>query len=420
VIYQAGQPQTTKVWSPQAAWLMANILEGNTNPADNIEWGPRLQLNNGPGGAYRPAAAKTGTTNDVRDLSTYGLLPKPDNPNQPAVAVGVWMGNSDHSPANGSAQVFSIDGPGMVWHAFLRDYMAGKPVTDFQRPSKGLTEEPIDAFSGGKPGPWTQQTVNEWFITGTEPTAQNPVDPPGIIYTQQCGQWMVDLTKSENKGAPSTWIQADKNWSQRAAQGPGVGGQYGTATTYFFQRSSWGGPIYDGQCSAPSPSPSVGPNGPPTPTPTPTPTAPPTHHPHPTPTPTPRAHPTPTPTPTPHGHPTPTPPPTKKPHSPRPPASAAPGDASPAPAPGSQGFSQGGAASTSEIGTTSDPVAESDLVQARWLGSNVDDSAPSGVPHPVNIAGIVLPATMPDAGGTTLVRIGRRRRRHAALPAKRS
>ena len=97
-VYQAGDPIKRRVWSPQAAWLMANILEGNTNPPVNLDWGPRFQINNGPGGAYRPAALKTGTTNDVRDMSAYGFLPKPNDPNQPAIALGVWMGNSNHTP----------------------------------------------------------------------------------------------------------------------------------------------------------------------------------------------------------------------------------------------------------------------------------------------------------------------------------
>ena len=264
-IWNDTAPHSHKVWSPQAAWLMANILEGNTNPQDNIIWGPRFRLDNGPGGAYRPAGLKTGTTNDVRDLSAYGLLAKPRDPKQPAIALGVWMGNSNHTPPLlGNAVIFASDGPGEVWHAWMREYMKGKPVTDFERP-KGLVQATIDAFSGGKPGPWTRQTVNEWFINGTQPGGQDAVDQAGALYTQICGNWMVDPAQAENPGAPSTWLAADTNWARRAMRGPGIGGPDGTRTAYFWGRNSWGGPVTDGtNCSAP-PTPTPGPGDSPSP-----------------------------------------------------------------------------------------------------------------------------------------------------------
>ena len=51
----------------------------------------------GPGGKRRPVAAKTGTAQDARDLATYGYLAPPKDKNKPGLAVGIWMGNSDHS-----------------------------------------------------------------------------------------------------------------------------------------------------------------------------------------------------------------------------------------------------------------------------------------------------------------------------------
>jgi membrane peptidoglycan carboxypeptidase len=275
-IWNDTAPHSHNVWSPQAAWLMANILEGNTNPQDNSIWGPRFRLDNGPNGAYRPAGLKTGTTNDVRDVSAYGLLAKPTDDSQPAIALGVWMGNSDHTPPNNSnAVIFASDGPGELWHSWMREFMKGKPVTDFERP-KGLVQATIDSYSGGKPGPWTRGTVDEWFINGTQPGGQDAVDPAGVLYTQICGQWMVDPAQAENKGAPSTWIAADTNWARRAMRGPGIGGPDGTRTAYFFHdRTSWGGPITDGtNCSAPTPTPggtSTPGNGTPPPDATPTP-----------------------------------------------------------------------------------------------------------------------------------------------------
>jgi membrane peptidoglycan carboxypeptidase len=296
-IYTAGDPIGRKVWSPQAAWLMADILAGNTNPRENSIWGPRFRLDNGPGGAYRPAGLKTGTTNDVKDISAYGLLPKPKNPKEPAIALGVWMGNSNGDPPTlGNAVVFASDGPGEVWHSFMRDYMAGKPVADFERP-KGLVQQTIDAYSGGSPGPWTRDTVNEWFINGTQPGGNNAVDPAGILYTATCGTWMVDPVKAENKGAPAYWVAAVRDWARRASRGVGVMGALDTRTAYFFGRGSWGGPItVNGSCgppptSAPTPDPDATPRPPrdtpaPDATPRKTPRVRPTPKPDPTPAPT--------------------------------------------------------------------------------------------------------------------------------------
>ena len=65
--------------SQQASWLMSDILKDSTDPAVNTIFGPRLEIVNGtpdpliPGSDRRPAAVKTGTTNDLRDLSGVRL-----------------------------------------------------------------------------------------------------------------------------------------------------------------------------------------------------------------------------------------------------------------------------------------------------------------------------------------------------------
>ena len=96
-VWQASAPTGKQAVSPQAAFLTTDILAGNTDPSQNPIWAAKLELRNGPRAAHRPAAVKTGTSNEATDLSTYGFLPPPASPDQPALAVGVWMGNSDHS-----------------------------------------------------------------------------------------------------------------------------------------------------------------------------------------------------------------------------------------------------------------------------------------------------------------------------------
>jgi penicillin-binding protein 1A len=285
-LYQAGAPSRTRAISPQTSYIISDMLAGNSDPAENLAFGPIFVTRNGPNGERRIMALKTGTTNDVRDLSTYGFLPAPRDPRQPALALGVWMGNSDHSPPrSGNEPAFASDGPGRVWRAFMRDYMSKKPVPDFKRPS-GVVQATIDAWSGGRPGAWTQDTVNEWFIAGTQPGARGAIDPPGILYEQQCDSWVVDVTKAE-PGTPKQWQAALADWQRRARHGPGSIGRYGTVITYFRGQSSWGGDIAQDSCVAPTPSSSVSPSPTESPTDTPKPsrTPKPSHTPKPTPTP---------------------------------------------------------------------------------------------------------------------------------------
>jgi membrane peptidoglycan carboxypeptidase len=295
----------------------------------------------------------------------------------------VWMGNSNHTPpAGGTAAIFSSDGPGEVWHTFLRDYMRGKPTAEFERPSKGLVQQTTDAFSGGRPGPWTRSTVSEWYIQGTEPNSQNPVDPPGLLYAKACGGYAVDPTQVENPGAPSTWLAADRDWARRAASGPGVAsGRFGTRTAYLIGQNSWGGPVTaSGTCTAPSPKP--GQSG----SPAPSPRASGRPHPNPSPIATPRPGHTPRPTlkpkPTPKvPTPTPKPKPTPAPKTPKPKPSHKPA--------GAQLGAAGAQPASSPTGT----------------------STSSSGRVPWDISGLIQPGTLPEPVSAQPVRVGRRRRK---------
>jgi membrane peptidoglycan carboxypeptidase len=247
VVWRAGDPKPRKAVSPQAAYLVTNILEGNTDPAVNPIWGAKLHLE-GPNGEHRPAAAKTGTANDARDLATYGYLAPPRHGSKrPALAVGVWMGNSDHSFPHAREPAISLTAAAPLWHAFVRDYANKWPVTQFHRPD-GLVRRTIDAWTGGRPGPWTRRTSSELFISGTEPGAEGAVDPAGLLYAQACGGWRVDPLKAEL--GPTTWDPDVSNWTARARRGVGVVGPDGTRTAYFWGASTWGGRII-GACAPP-------------------------------------------------------------------------------------------------------------------------------------------------------------------------
>jgi membrane peptidoglycan carboxypeptidase len=237
-VYTAPEPEGTQAVSPQAAFLISDILNGNTDMHQNPIWASTLELRNGPGGKRRPAAVKTGTADAAADFGAYGFLAPPRDPSAPGLAVGIWMGNSDHSAPRTNNPPTSLLASGEVWHAFVREYTKKWPVADFQRPG-GLVRERIDRWSGGRPGPWSHGTVEEWFIKGTQPDANHPVDPAGLLYSRSCGGWAVDPAKAEL--GPDRWLDDVRAWTARARRGPGVKGPYGSTTAYFFGERSWGG-----------------------------------------------------------------------------------------------------------------------------------------------------------------------------------
>ncbi|HET7725717.1 MAG TPA: transglycosylase domain-containing protein [Candidatus Limnocylindrales bacterium] len=239
VVWKAPKPEGEQVVSPGTAFLVTDILSGNTDPRQNPIWAEKLMIRNGPDRERRPAAVKTGTANDARDLATYGYLPAPEGEGY-ALAVGIWMGNSDHSTPRTEKPATSLTAAAPLWRAFVRDLTNKQPVTRFARPDD-VVRTRIDAWSGGAPGPWTRTTIREWFRRGTQPGADGAVDPPGLLYSRGCAGWMVDPLKAEL--GPSAWDADVEDWLRRARRGVGVEGRHESATAYFWGESSWGGPL---------------------------------------------------------------------------------------------------------------------------------------------------------------------------------
>jgi penicillin-binding protein 1A len=310
--------------SPQATYVMTNILAGNTDPAQNNWWSQYKLME---GNTRRPATLKTGTSDQTEDLFAVGYVAPPTDPTKPAIVAGVWAGNSDHAPGN---SVMSLEMAAPIWHGFMEDATAKTPITDFVQPD-GVTWANVDAYSGMAPGPFTTQTVREVFVNGTVPTQPDttkvPVDVDTVsntLWTYDCPgvketKGFLDLTQVDALRAD--WQAADMTWIARAQKGSGVrGGPNNGATMYFYQTGfwtpfgkTWGAdfaPTTSCTANTGTPPPSPSPSPTPAPTPTPTPTPVPTRTPAPTRTPTPTHTPTPTPTDPPTAPPTEAPSPT--------------------------------------------------------------------------------------------------------------
>jgi penicillin-binding protein 1C len=100
----------------------------------------------------RPTAAKSGTTNDFRDIWTMGFTTD--------VAIGVWVGNTRNDPL---AEIDGIQGAGPIWSQLMIDMHTrpefmqlllgpdGQPVpTQFPRPAS-IVDGAVCEATGGLP-----------------------------------------------------------------------------------------------------------------------------------------------------------------------------------------------------------------------------------------------------------------------------
>ena len=161
ILWEYKQPETTQVLDPRLAYLVSNIL--SDNPARCPAFGCPNVLEIG-----RPAAAKTGTTNDFRDNWTIGYTPQ--------VAVGVWVGNTDNTEMKG---VTGLTGAAPIWHDVMMTFLKDLPVEPFNRP-EGLVERSVDSVSGLLPTKYSA-SVKELFIPGTEPTGYDNIHQAFLI-----------------------------------------------------------------------------------------------------------------------------------------------------------------------------------------------------------------------------------------------
>lgn len=145
-----------KVITPQVAFMMNHLLKGVLDRGTARS--ARLQ------GFDRPAAGKTGTTNDTKDSWFAGYTPD-------LLAV-VWVGFDNQSKLGLSGAQAALP----IWTDFMKRATVGTPVTDFI-PPPGIKMIEIDPLSGQRATPNCPQVILEAFLEGEEPVASCPLHP---------------------------------------------------------------------------------------------------------------------------------------------------------------------------------------------------------------------------------------------------
>jgi penicillin-binding protein 1B len=145
-----------KVLTPQIAFIMNHLLKGvfDRGTADAARrWG-----------FTRPAAGKTGTTNDYKDAWFVGYTPD-------LLAV-VWVGFDNKAKLGLSGAQAALP----IWTEFMKLATAGTPITDFA-PPPGIKIVEIDPLSGQLATPNCSYVLREAFLEGDEPTTTCPLHP---------------------------------------------------------------------------------------------------------------------------------------------------------------------------------------------------------------------------------------------------
>lgn len=144
------QPQ---VLDPRIAYELIDILKDNNARAPEFGYHSSLVV-----GGHPEVAAKTGTSNNLKDNLTLGFTPD--------YLVATWVGNNDASPMSRIAS--GITGAAPIFNHIMGSLLADKKVTQWPVPA-GLTNSPVCAYTGTLPCRGCP-TRYEWFLDETKPT----------------------------------------------------------------------------------------------------------------------------------------------------------------------------------------------------------------------------------------------------------
>jgi penicillin-binding protein 1A len=160
-----GRSQRRRVMSDGEAYVVTQILQ------ENILGGTGTAANPG-----RPAAGKTGTTDDFADAWFAGYTPN--------LSTTVWVGYPNAQIEMRSVHGISVAGgtfPAMIWHDFVVPALANSPVRSFALPTQPAIWLPFHgqwAFYGPPPTKKKDKKKEETTESTTTEPATSTTEPP--------------------------------------------------------------------------------------------------------------------------------------------------------------------------------------------------------------------------------------------------
>ncbi len=167
--WKAEENPGTQAMNSNLAATMSNVLSDNGARAYIFGNNNYLTLSG------RPAAAKTGTTNEFKDAWTVGYTP--------SLATGVWVGNAKGTVMNNRADGSVVAAP--IWKEYMDRSLKGTPVENFPAANIATTGKPI--LDGKIPA----TTVTIDTISGKLATEDTP---ERFREEKSCGEYHTILT----------------------------------------------------------------------------------------------------------------------------------------------------------------------------------------------------------------------------------
>lgn len=160
---------STKAIDPAVAYLTTDMLKGVING------GTGSSANIG-----RPAAGKTGTTQEYRDAWFVGYTPD--------LVAAVWVGYTE-----GQVEMTNVHGkkvtggsfPAQIWASFMKGALAGVPANDFKKPG-GLTDATFCLDTGAIATEFCPNKAPGLFVTAKLPASCTLHAAPAQVEVPNC------------------------------------------------------------------------------------------------------------------------------------------------------------------------------------------------------------------------------------------
>jgi 1A family penicillin-binding protein len=155
VIFE-NRPKITMVLEPRTAYIVTDMLKAVIELPYGTASHTRNIIN-------RPAAGKTGTTNNLMDAWFIGFTPQ--------LVAGVYLGDDFYKlPVGATGGVAAAP----IWANFMASALRNVPPVDFPEPT-GIIRMQVCSDSGLLATPLSPKTIEVVYVAGTEPVIPCPV-----------------------------------------------------------------------------------------------------------------------------------------------------------------------------------------------------------------------------------------------------
>jgi membrane peptidoglycan carboxypeptidase len=223
VLYQA-KPGADQAVKPAVAAVATDVLREVVDRGTGVR-----------GRIGRPAAGKTGTTQDHADAWFVGFTP--------SLATAVWVGYPQGQvpmvPPRTGSRVSGGTWPAAIWSGFMRNALAGEPHRRFPRPDLSLVQLTVDLRQRCLPNRFTPaaEVASVVYLKAAAPTrtCREPDRPvagvvPAVVgvpvtraagWLEEAGLSLVQRLRVDDAAVPGTVLaQSPAGGAARAAGAP--------------------------------------------------------------------------------------------------------------------------------------------------------------------------------------------------------